>query len=190
MNKGSSSQRPDLDWSQVRETINMLTLAVAQMEASINDGDQSVGDLSNSFTFIANNIALLIDAGSQLENKQIPAEAIERIQSSSSEIQNKMNQAIMAFQFYDRLSQRLHHVKSDLLHLSHLISDPGRLYNPHEWQKLQRDISKNYTMEEERIMFEHIMQGASVDEALQIYQHHFQNRKDVDDSTGDEIELF
>ena len=72
MNKGSSSQRPDLDWSQVRETINMLTLAVAQMEASINDGDQSVGDLSNPFTFIANNIALLIDAGSQLENKQIP----------------------------------------------------------------------------------------------------------------------
>jgi hypothetical protein len=31
--------------------------------------------------------------------------------------------------------------------------------------------------EEERIMFKHIMNGASVDEALKIYQHHFDAKR-------------
>ncbi len=189
-NKGSSSERPDLDWSQVRETISMLTLAVAQMETTMTDGDQSVGELSQSFTYIADNITKLVDAGNQLSDSTDTAETIRQIQASSHEIHTKVNQAIIAFQFYDRLTQRLHHVKADLLHLSQLISDPSRLYNPNEWKKLQHEISQNHTMEEERIMFEHIMQGASVEEALLIYQHHFQNKKDSDDHTGDDVELF
>ena len=44
-------------------------------------------------------------------------------------------------------------------------------------------------MEEERLMFEHIMNGASVSEALEIYRHHFEQAAKKDDDS-DEVELF
>ena len=98
--------------------------------------------------------------------------------------------ATIAFQFYDHLTQRLDHVKRDLSWLSSLVSSPDQLYKPEAWQKLQTDIMSNYTMQEERLMFEHIMNGASVESALEIYNHHFNRVKDDDDQTNDEIELF
>jgi len=44
-------------------------------------------------------------------------------------------------------------------------------------------------MEGERLMFEHIMMGVSVEEALEIYHHNF-NNVSQDDAEGDDIELF
>ncbi len=35
----SSAQNPDLDWSQGRETVRMVNLAVAQIEMSMTEGD-------------------------------------------------------------------------------------------------------------------------------------------------------
>jgi hypothetical protein len=45
-------------------------------------------------------------------------------------------------------------------------------------------------MEAERIMFEHIMRGHSVAEALEIYHHQFTNDQDESFDTDDDVELF
>ena len=184
----STAKQPDLDWSQVRETINMLTLAVSQVECTMSDGEKSVTELTHSFTYIANQLQGLLDLHNQKESSE--KNELETFRLSTEEIHQKIMNAIVAFQFYDRLTQRLDHVKRDLSWLSRLVSDPAQLYNPSAWSKLQEDIMSNYTMEEERIMFQHIMNGASVDEALEVYQHHFSAKKDENDSTNDEIELF
>ena len=184
----STAKQPDLDWSQVRETINMLTLAVSQVECTMTDGEKSVTELTHSFTYIANQLQGLLDLHNQKESAE--KNELETFRLSTEEIHQKIMNAIVAFQFYDRLTQRLDHVKRDLSWLSRLVSDPAQLYNPSAWSKLQEDIMSNYTMEEERIMFQHIMNGASVDEALEVYQHHFSAKKDENDSTNDEIELF
>lgn len=189
---GSSASKPDLDWSQVRETINMITLAVAQIESSMKDGEQSVSELTESFTYIASRLNGLEQTSVSLQDSHssLQSSEIEKIRDESADIHGKVNNAIVAFQFYDRLSQRLEHVKRDLVWLSQVISTPDQLYNPSAWNKLQQDIASNYTMEEERIMFEHIMKGATVDEALEIYRHHFTSNTKEDDGTGDDIELF
>lgn len=36
------TQQSYLDWSQVRETVRMINLAVAQIEMSMNEGDDSI----------------------------------------------------------------------------------------------------------------------------------------------------
>ncbi len=189
----SSASKPDLDWSQVRETINMITLAVAQIESSMRDGEQSVSELTESFIYIASRLNGLEQTSVTLQHSISSPQngEIEKIRDTSADIHDKVNSAIIAFQFYDRLSQRLEHVKRDLAWLSEVISTPDQLYNPAAWNKLQQDIASNYTLEEERIMFEHIMKGATVGEALEIYRHHFtSNAKEDEDGTGDEIELF
>ena len=52
----STSARPDLDWSQLKETVLMLNLSVAQLEQSMNEGNASVATLSSSFTALPTNL--------------------------------------------------------------------------------------------------------------------------------------
>ncbi|KZX77750.1 hypothetical protein A3715_11050 [Oleiphilus sp. HI0009] len=169
-----------LEWQQVRSTINLLTLAVSQIECTMTDGEKSVAELTKSFSYIAEQISHLTDSSDE--------QAANNFSSQAQEIHNSIFNSIVAFQFYDRLSQRLDHVKRDLGWLSELVSAPNSANNPSAWEKLQNDIKSNYSMEEERLMFEHIMNGASVNEALEIYRHHFE-KTDEDDS-DDEVELF
>lgn len=192
-NYRSNANNPDLDWSQVRETINMITLAVAQIESSMKEGEESVSDLTEAFTYVASKLSNLAQSGKDLQDtdKSKQQDIINNIRDESEDIHTQVSSAIVAFQFYDRLSQRLEHVKRDLMWLSNVISTPEQLYNPTAWNKLQQDIASNYTMEAERIMFEHIMKGATIEQALEIYKHHFDTSSDMkDDTTGDDIELF
>ena len=115
----------------------------------------------------------------------------QKISQTTLEIQQKVNQAITAFQFYDRISQRLDHVASSLEQTSELMQNPDNLNSPNAWQGVQNNVKSSYSMEAERIMFEHIMRGATVKEALEIYKHHFDSQDTlVTDDTDDEIELF
>ena len=58
----STAARPDLDWSQVRETILMLNLAVAQIEMALKESSGSVDVLTNSFTDMYGNLMALVQA--------------------------------------------------------------------------------------------------------------------------------
>lgn len=178
----STAARPDLDWSQVRETILMLGLAVSQIEMAMKDSGESVDMLANSFTTMFGHVQVIADVA-----KSIPeGEARENIQSNCAIVGSKMQEAIIAFQFYDRLVQRLSHVCHSIDGLADLISDSGRLYNPHEWFGMQQKIRSKYTMEEEKLMFDAIMEGKSIKAALAIYQE----RKAGLQSAAVDVELF
>jgi len=186
---GSSVHNPDLDWSQIRETITMLALAVAQVESSMRDGEQSVSTLSGSFTDMADYVSQI----RTLTSKVSPA-TLEKykqvIDETTANLEHNVQNAVVAFQFYDRISQRLDHVCQSLDKLALLINEKESLYNPECWRQLQDQIKSSYTMDAERIMFEHILRGHSIEEALEIYRHHFDLDKEKDDDTDDEIELF
>ena len=190
--QSSTADRPDLDWSQIRETISMLTLAVAQIETTLTDGTQSVGELTDSFTQIASDADEITNLTSNLNSNEGLIEYKDKVLTAAMSISEKLHQAVIAFQFYDRISQRLDHVSTSLDKLGHVISNPASLYSPSSWLTLQDDIKSSYTMEAERLMFEHIMQGNTVEEALQIYQHHFSldnESKDTEEDDND-VELF
>jgi hypothetical protein len=97
-----------------------------------------------------------------------------------------VNGAIMAFQFYDRLCQRLEHVQNNLHMLSELITDEGHISHAQGWESLRDKIKTSYTMETEHKMYEAVMRGASIEEALQI----FKDEMAAKDSDEDDIELF
>lgn len=168
MTATSSAQKPDLDWSQVRETVRMMNLAVAQIETSMRQGDDSVDTLTNAFTTMAARIQV-IESIVQKGSKSEPI--LEQCEAVSAE----MNHTIMAFQFYDILTQRLSHVSHSLEALTDLVGDSTRLYNPVEWSLLQEKIKSKYTISEEHHMFDLVMQGMSVEEALKQAKHQEDN---------------
>ncbi|WP_057831389.1 hypothetical protein [Colwellia sp. TT2012] len=185
---GSTSARPDLDWSQLKETIVMLNLAVTQIDQSMNEGNSSVSTLSKSFTGLATNLSDIQSSIAQLSQKDESSEKMKLIiEGSTSTALDKVHSAIIAFQFYDKLSQRLDHVSQSLSALTALISNPTDLYSPNAWQALQETIRSKYTMEEERQMFDKVISGVPIEEALIEFNLDMANKTA---SEEDEIELF
>lgn len=188
---GSSSANPDLDWSQLKETVLMLNLAIAQIDQSLNEGNSSVDTLASSFTALATNLNDIQSSISQIdvtdhpENEKVKA----IIQGSAMTATDKVQSAIIAFQFYDKLTQRLDHVSHSLASLTQLIADPASLYSPPQWQVLQKSIRSKYTMEEERHMFDKVLAGMPIEEALQEFQKELEEKEKNDDDE-DDIELF
>lgn len=178
------------DWSYIHETINMLIVAVCQIEATLTDSNDSVDTLTQSFIQLAKHTN---EVSTQVQNVTEVAE-LETFKKDIFDTANEMNanisSSIQAFQFYDRICQRLAHVTHSLEKVSAIMGDESLIQNRSAWGRIQEDLKGSYTMEAEHIMFEFIMRGGSVKEALKIYKHHFENVKDSDDDTDDEIELF
>ncbi|KGJ95171.1 hypothetical protein [Colwellia psychrerythraea] len=185
---GSTSSRPDLDWSQLKETIVMLNLAVTQIDQSMNEGNSSVSTLSTSFTGLATNLSDIQSSISQLHQENDSSTKMKLIiEGSTSTALDKVHSAIIAFQFYDKLSQRLDHVSESLSSLTTLISNPEELYSPIAWQALQETIRSKYTMEEERRMFDRVVSGVPIEEALIEFKQDMANKSSCE---TEEIELF
>jgi septal ring factor EnvC (AmiA/AmiB activator) len=167
-----------LKQEQLEATIKMLTLASAQIEATMIEAGQSIDELSSSFSEIAQQFH-------HLDGHE--DETVVRVSREDfSQLRLKINQAIIAMQFYDRMTQRLHHINSGLSDTSKILENLDTA-TEQDWQKLQNMIRSNYTMESERNMFERIVAGTSLDEALNDFKR--LTEKTVSKDNGD-IELF
>ena len=181
----STASSPDLDWSQVRETVLMLKLAAAQVEFSLRDGNNSVDVLADSFTSMAGGIGSIEKAIKELgENGDINDTVNDSLINMCGSVSEKVQHAIMAFQFYDKLVQRMDHVVGSLSQLSELVGDPASLYSPLSWQALQDKIRSRYTMKQERELFDSLMNGEDIASVMQ-KMHEL-----TEQVADDDIELF
>jgi len=181
----SIAQAPDLDWSQVRETVRMMELAAAQVNMALREGDDSVGTLSNSFTSMIASVNAISVAVKEMDGTEQTVPVVQLIKDNCDQVTEQMQSAIVAFQFYDKLSQRLAHVIHSLDSMGELVSDQERLYNPVEWLCLQKKIRARYSMQEEQEMFDALLSGTSIEEALRECE-----RKKAAREMDDDIELF
>lgn len=183
MPRGTTAHQPDLNWSQMRETVLMLELAAVQIETAMKDSNSSVEVLTNSFTTMAGYMQSISQTVQTLPDEGEIGLAKQNLSGVSEHVSSMVHQAIIAFQFYDKLVQRLAHVGISLGDLSDLVSSSGRLFNPNEWVNLQQKIKAKYTTREEIAMFEAVMQGMPVQEAVDKFIAEMQGNPD-------DIELF
>ena len=158
----------------------MLILSAIQVEDMVNEADLSVNTLTESFTSIVEHMKSINEHLLALDPCKIRDEALV----CCAETTDKIQASIIAFQFYDRMQQCLQHVTSNLKGLSELVESQDRLYNPVEWRQFQTQIRSRYTMESEKLMFDAIVDGKSVNEALAIKNMH------QEEDESDNIELF
>jgi hypothetical protein len=181
--RGSTAHSPDLNWSQVRETVLMLELAAVQIEHAMKDSNSSVDVLTRSFTAMAGCMQEIVGKVEALPEDGSTSTTKAELLGATANVSGMVHQAIIAFQFYDKLVQRLAHVGLSLGELSDLVAEPGRLYNPGEWVGLQGRIKAKYTTREEIAMFEAVMQGIPVQEAVERFMAEMKEK-------NDDIELF
>ena len=121
------------DLLHIKETVSMLFLAVCQIEASIKESNTSVDSLTASFTDLAKH-SREVDQHVQEMTDLSDIDNIKRqVSETSIEMQTKINQAITAFQFYDRVSRRLYAVSRDIERESDGIGDAAGIDNLGIW---------------------------------------------------------
>jgi len=168
----------DTPWCHVQETMNLLILAMAQIELGLEDGDQKVASLGDLFTDMATH--------QQQVNQYLAAQkdTPQTITEHGLQLAAKVNQGVMAFQFYDRLSQRLQHVVNGLGLTKEVLGDQHARHTRAAWQQVNQQIKNGYSLEEERALFDCILQGGTLAQALALYQQHKKKPQE------DDIELF
>lgn len=168
----SSAEKPDLDWSQVRETVRMFRIGVSAIEYSMSTGDESISSLIEAFTNM-NRYMKEIKLTARDVDGEMPEscgtqyqEMLNRLDDKCDLVIHDLRSAVTSFQFYDRLTQQLNHIASSLENTAELVSDQNRLFNPSEWKSLQNQVYSSFTMEEGRVLFEALLRGASKKEAM------------------------
>ena len=157
------------------ETAKLLALNVAQIHSGLHEGDSSIEQLGDSFQ----NLAKFCMHVQNSENSD------EATKSYAKEVLAQVDNAIVSFQFYDRLTQRLAHVQDNLSLLSELLSDENRIDDSDDWRLLRDKIKASYTIETELEMHNAIMNGSSIDDALKLFKDKLKEANE-----DDSIEFF
>lgn len=149
-----------------RELVRVAALSAAQLESALQESDAAVGELGAAVAgFVAS-------AGDEAARTTAVADAAQRL--------------VVALQFYDRLSQRLRHVRDTLD--SAAVLGALRDASPdleERWTELHARTQATFSMAEEHRLLELIESGRSTTEALRLMSAE-RGRAD----SGSTVELF
>lgn len=158
----------------------LLQLAAAQLALSLKETEQPFDDLSKLFIQIVegyNEIEGLIGSNKQSD--------IEKLQQLHKKTQQRVRNAIVDFQFYDRMTQRLQHIMSTIQDAIKTIEIKAS-GSDSEWNDIFSRIEKSYTMKEEKQLFDSIRSGQGFEEAVKLLIEQTFNQ----DAVESDIELF
>ncbi|HEY1724218.1 MAG TPA: hypothetical protein VGF89_02260 [Steroidobacteraceae bacterium] len=149
------------------ELRRFLELGAAQLDAAIRESDARVDKLATAVTAVATDARELeqqvqaLDAGDAATLTQARA----RIGTLVAKLDQDVQATVTSLQFYDKLIQRLTHVRDGLaIPSDSTVSahDPARS----DWNSMLEQVRSRYSMVEERVLFDFMMRGLSADQML------------------------
>ena len=173
----------------------MLELCEAQMESALSESDMAVEALIKSFAGLIEAGQALGSLGDKVGDKAgdkpgegTPADsgAADLAQQLDS-LRKQTAAAVVAFQFYDKLTQRLGHVRYSLSALAMFVCDRTKSSEREQWRRLFTTLRRLYRTEEERQIFKLMVDGATAEEAR---EHIQQSTLTLRTSPTGEIEIF
>jgi hypothetical protein len=170
-------------WTPEQQIARMLELCEAQMESALSESDVAMEALIKSF-------AGLIEAGQTLGamNEKTPAaDNVPDLAQQLDTLRKQTAAAVVAFQFYDKLNQRLGHVRYSLSALAMFVCDRAKSSERDQWRRLFSTLRRLYRTEEERQLFNLMVDGATAEQAREHIQQSTQTLRSA--PTG-EIEIF
>jgi hypothetical protein len=129
-----------------------LNLGVAQLDAAVRESDAQVDKIAQSLAAIAND----------MQQFEANAELVASVRAS-------LAAAVKALQFYDKLVQRLTHVRSGLAIPADATADLGVAASV-DWNDILDQVRARYSMVEERVLFDFMMRGLRAEQMLKALQ--------------------
>lgn len=178
---------PLADWTPEQQIAQMLELCEAQMESATCESDLAVDSLVKAFSGLAETARSIKAAAASFTPEQRALLGELDLIKQMGAIEKQMTSAVVAFQFYDKLTQRLGHVRYSLSTLAMFVCDRAQATQREQWRRLFTTLKRLYRTEEEKQIFQMMVEGASADDARDHIHQSTQTMRIA--ATGD-IELF
>jgi len=167
MNDPTNNRTAKTTCSPEQETALLLELCEAQIDSALRDSDHSVEVLTNVFFQLIATVDALgesakeVDASSSgVKNGTGVSKKQQELSERCGNLTEQINSAIVAFQFYDKLTQRLDHVRNSLTTLALFVCDRDKSQHMDQWHKLRTSLRRLYRTAEECKVFESIAGSA------------------------------
>jgi hypothetical protein len=151
----------------VAELRRFLELGAAQLDAAIRESDARVDKLAGAVTAVATEAREL-----QAQTRELDVADTARVQQARARIRElaenisvHVQATITSLQFYDKLIQRLTHVRDGLAIPSDSAATAAQPATS-DWNAMLEQVRSRYSMVEERVLFDFMMRGLSADQML------------------------
>ena len=137
------------------ETARLIELARLQLDDSLGESDASVAAMLGALGRLLAGLETLSGSPEPgtLSSAEGGAPVVENLRDEAATV-------IQAMQFYDRLSQRLGHLRDGLAALAALAATPDALAGDSAWSALHQQIRALYANEPDRRLFDAVMGSA------------------------------
>ena len=149
------------DCVQDHEASKLLSLLSTQVRYAMQESDTSVNALTESF----NEMIAHVNCIHETVQGKFDDEAKNIILLECDEVTKKMQSTIIAFQFYDKLSQRMQHSSDSLDLFNEQFSSTSHSFNTEAWSIMLDQINAHYTIEHDRDIFKEAIYGLQASEA-------------------------
>lgn len=147
------------------ELRRFLELGAAQVDAAVRESNARVEKLAAAVTAIATDSRALEQEVCALDSTEATRvrHARTRIRELMESLNAHVQGSITALQFYDKLVQRLTHVREGL---AIPADSAGRTANASasDWKALLQQVRERYSTVEERVLFDFMMHGLNADQ--------------------------
>ncbi len=155
------------EWSFDAEIVGFVEMAKAQIALALREADLPVADLGGAIADIGAAAGRL---QRELDAARGTADATQRAADLAC-IAGRVRDASVALQFHDRLVQRLAHAREALEVLAGAVADRHQHHSRADWDRLRDGIRAQYSMEQERVIFDLLVGGASPESVLDTIKH-------------------
>ena len=173
-------------WTPEQQIAHMLQLCEAQMESALSESDIAVDALIKAFSGLADTARAFKEVTQSLP-PEVQRATADNLDKQVASMTRQVAAAIVAFQFYDKLSQRLGHVRYSLTSLAGFVCNRAQTRQRDQWRELFGALNRLYRTEEERQIFQMMVVGASAQDAR---DHIHQTTMSLRAETSGDVELF
>lgn len=149
----------------VQEMRRFLELGAVQLDAAIKEADGRVSGLASAVGGLSTDARMIEQFAGELLSGE--SARIEHARGQIGELAGRLSahaqEAVTALQFYDKLVQRLTHVRDGLVIPADRRTERGQ---GAEWDVMLDQVRSRYSMVEERVLFDFMMRGVSADSML------------------------
>lgn len=159
---------PDIDGVDAAAQLRQfLDLGVAQLDAAIRESDARVDVCVSTVAALATDVSELRALAARLETTQGAElqQLHQRMQRLAEAVNENVQSTLTALQFYDKLIQRLSHVRDGLAIPADSAAGTVEAARP-TWSRLLEQVRSRYSTVEERVLFDFMMSGLSAERML------------------------
>jgi hypothetical protein len=147
---------------------SFLELGAAQLESAMKESDARVASLTSAVSHISRRLTNIRAIASEIPSSDEAQcrSLASQLATLSAEMELDAQQAIIALQFYDKLIQRITHVRDGLAIPAETI-EASPADRSAAWQRLLERVRGRYSMVEERVLFDFLIRGTGPREMMQ-----------------------